>query len=303
VSAAPIVISTPAKLNLGLEIIGKRADGYHDLETIFQAVEPMDRLSLARAADGMERLIVSDPLPGGPDNLAWRALGLLRAEFGATGTVPVEARLEKAIPAAAGMGGASSDAAAALLAGREFWDLPARHEELARIAAALGSDVPFFLRSGTAHATGRGEVLVPLPAPPAWFVIVSPDIPIERKTATLYGALRPEDFSNGAAVREQARRISSGLPIDPALLVNAFTRPLVAIRPDVTDVRDAITRAGGQPALSGAGPTHFAVFRDPEEARMVAFRLRDRLGPKVPVFVSPALPPRGEMGPDSASTD
>lgn len=287
-----IALDAPAKLNLGLEIIGKRADGYHDLATIFQAVEPVDRLDLAPSGD--LSLAVSDPALAGPGNLAHRALGLLRERYGVK--EGAAARLDKAIPAAAGMGGASSDAAAALLGGRDLWRLPASDDDLAELGATLGSDVPFFIRGGTAFASGRGEVLTPLPAVKAWFVIVSPPIHIERKTPTLYGALRPGDFSDGSAVREQAARIARGETLDPALLVNAFTRPLLALRPELGELRDAMARAGAPPCLSGAGPTHYAVFGDPGAAEVAATRIRTAIGPAAMIRISPALPPRTTGG-------
>jgi 4-diphosphocytidyl-2-C-methyl-D-erythritol kinase len=298
-----IVLRAAAKLNLGLEIIGRRPDGYHDLLTIFQAVEPEDTLTIALAPAGEDRFTVSDSRFDGPDNLAWRALAMLRTRYNVGSGIGIEARLDKMIPAAAGMGGASSDAASALLACRELLDLPASDDELAALGGTLGSDVPFFFRGGTALAAGTGDVLTPLPSPRCWFVIVSPFIEIGRKTATLYAALRPEDFSDGSAVREQAMRIGQGNPLDPTLLVNAFSRPLLSLRADLSGIRDEIIRAGGVPALSGAGPTHYAVFEDREEAYKVAARVRERIGSSAAVFVSAPLPPRDVVGQEGASTD
>jgi 4-diphosphocytidyl-2-C-methyl-D-erythritol kinase len=151
----------------------------------------------------------------------------------------------------------------------------------------LGSDVPFFLRGGTALATGRGERLEPLPTPGGvWFVVVSPNVTIPRKTATLYAALGPRDFSGGAATRELARRLREGKGLDPGLLVNAFGRALVEMRPEVAAVPAAMRRAGAPfVALTGAGPSHWTALPEPEAARAMAASLRDELGEAARVVV------------------
>ncbi|MGI9252798.1 MAG: 4-(cytidine 5'-diphospho)-2-C-methyl-D-erythritol kinase, partial [Thermomicrobiales bacterium] len=245
--------------------------------------------------------VSSDPTLQGTENLAWRAVEALQSAGGSA--MPGLVTLDKAIPSAAGVGGASSDAAAALLAGRAFWQLPLSDDDLTALASALGSDVSFFLRGGTAYATGRGEMLEALPAPFAWFVIVSPDIRLERKTARLYGALKPTDCSDGGAVREQMARLSAGKPLDPALLGNAFTRPLLEILPELNELRTLMSRhAGWSPALSGAGPTHYVVFDDPEAAARCGARLRAELGRAALVTDSPALLPRERADVDSHST-
>lgn len=281
----------PAKLNLGLEIVGRRPDGYHELATIFVAVRPEDDLAIA-PADGPS-LAVDDPALAGDDNLALHALRLLAERAGIAPNAAVA--LQKSIPAAAGLGGASSDAAAVLRLARELWQLPMPDTELVILAAALGSDVPFFLRGGCALATGRGEVLSPLPPPrDAWFVLVSPRFDIPRKTATLYGALRPEDFSDGARVHAQARGLERGESLDPALLGNAFTRPLYALLPDLAELPPLMRRLGAPTVtLSGAGPTHYAILDDEDAAAALMVRLCGALGNRARVFVSPPLPPIG----------
>jgi len=252
--------------------------------TIFQTVALLDRLTLAPAPD--LRLGCDDPALAGPDNLALRALARLRDRVGTTAGAHL--RLEKNIPVAAGLGGASSDAAAALLAARRLWSALIADEELFELAAELGSDVPFFLRGGTALATGRGERLETLPAPAGlWFVIVSPAVAVPRKTATLYAALTQRDFSDGTRVERQAARLRADLPLAPELLVNAFARPLAALRPELEELPE-LMRAAGAPAvaLSGAGPSHYAVLDDPEAARRLATRLSERLGPLAAVRVT-----------------
>ncbi len=279
----------PAKLNLGLEIIGKRPDGFHDLATILVAVRPEDELVLTPA--DRPSLDIDVPSLAGDDNLAVRALLMLADHAGIAPDAAITVR--KRIPAAAGLGGASSDAAAVLRLARDLWRLPTPDADLSILAAALGSDVAFFLRGGCALATGRGENLTPLRPPrTAWFVLVSPAVEIPRKTATLYAAIRPDDFSDGRRVREQARRLEQGERLDPELLGNAFARPLYALRPDLAALPPLMRRLGAQTIdLSGAGPAHYAVLDDAQNARALANRLRDELGDRAQVFVSPPLPP------------
>jgi 4-diphosphocytidyl-2-C-methyl-D-erythritol kinase len=278
-----VEIAASAKLNLGLEILGRRPDGYHELATIFLAVDLLDRLTLTAAAD--LTLICDDPSLPTTDNLAPRAVAALRQETGYRGGAHVA--LTKAIPAASGMGGASSDAAAALIAARDLWQLETSRRRLAEIAAALGSDVPFFLHGGCALGQGRGEIITPLPIPEDLsFVIVAPALTIPRKTATLFASLQPTDFSDGSRIFAQAARLRSGAPLDPAFLTNAFSRPLAALFPEIAELPSLMHKAGAStPAVTGAGPAHYAPVADPDEAKWIASRLRKSLGNKARVIV------------------
>lgn len=293
---APIEIDAPAKLNLGLEIVGRRDDGYHEIATILQAVSILDRVTVA--ADAALRLVCDDPSLA-DDNLAMAALvALQRRADPPTGAA---LSLLKGIPIAAGLGGASSDAAAALLAGSRLWNLDLGPSDLAEIAAALGSDVPFFLRGGAALAIGRGERLAPLPPPSGVrFVVVSPTISLPRKTATLYAALTPEDRSDGARVKRQADNLRAGRPLDPDLLGNAFARPLSLIRSEVAELPDLMRTEGATAVgLSGAGPSHYALLDDPDRATWLAGRLAERLASRATVTV--AFPWPGAVSTDHPS--
>ena len=283
--ARRIEIVAPAKLNLGLEVIARRGDGYHELATIFLAVGLCDRLTLSPLpfAGRQEPLAPlsftsSDPSLTTPDNLVLRALHALREETGFRGGADVH--LHKMIPAAAGLGGASSDAAAALLAARELWRLDLLDEGLANVAAAIGSDAPFFLRGRCALGRGRGEILESLPVPEGlWFVLVVPRVTMAEKTKRLYELLAPDDFSDGSRVLAQADRLRARLPLDPSLLGNAFGRPLAALVPEVRDLREVLRRSGAKTAaLSGAGPAHYVPLYDPERAHHLAASLREQLG-------------------------
>lgn len=280
----------PAKLNLGLEVLGRRPDGYHEIATIFLAIDLVDLLTVALSAK--LELECSNPALAGSDNLVLKALDLLRSESATAKGLMV--RLQKTIPEAAGLGGASSDAAAALLAARDVWGLRQTDADLSALAARLGSDVPFFLRGGCAMGRGRGELLEFLPIPSnVWFVVVVPPVAIPRKTATLYGALRASDFTEGTRIAEQASRLQAGQEIDPRLLGNAFSRPLASMAPGLADLRETMKAAGAPScALSGAGPAHYAIVGDPEEASRLAARVRERLGNTKSVFVVAPMEPR-----------
>ena len=277
-----LAIRAAAKLNLGLEVVGRRPDGFHEVVTILQAVSISDAITVRSAADLV--VAASDPALGGDGNLALTALRRLREHAG--GESGAEVWIDKGIPVAAGLGGASSDAAATLLAGRRLWEADASDDALADIAVGLGSDVPFFLRGGTALATGRGERLEPLPTVAAWFVVVAPRVIIPRKTAILYAALTEVDFTTGGRVRAQADRLRAGQDIDPTLLVNAFEAPLFRLRPDLARVGDTLRRAGAPVvALSGAGPSRYAVVADAAAAVALATTVRAELGGTADVFV------------------
>ena len=222
-----------------------------------------------------------------------RALRLLREETNHPGGARIH--LRKRIPAAAGLGGASSDAAAALLAGRELWHQDVSDARLHDLAARLGSDVPFFLRGGCAVGRGRGDLLEPLPLPRAslWFVVVVPDVRIPAKTASLYARLGPDDFSDGSRIAAQAARLRAGLAPDMTLMGNAFARPLYAMVPELAALPDIMRDAGAESvAISGAGPAHYTLVTDAPLAEQIAARLRERLGHRAQVFVAGPVAPR-----------
>ena len=152
-----LVVKAPAKINLGLEVIGKRADGYHDIVTIFQEIALADELELTLNEEGITFSVDDPSLPTDAENLAYRAASLFFENY--SKKCGVEIKLIKKIPHQAGLGGGSSDAAAVLKGLNQLCNKPYSADDLAQIALKLGSDVPFFLRGGTAYATGRGEIL------------------------------------------------------------------------------------------------------------------------------------------------
>lgn len=296
VNVGPVRIAarSPAKLNLGLEILGPRADGFHDLVTIFTTIDLCDSMTFD-VLDGPE-LVCAIPgvVPG--ENLVIRALAELRTAVGLTSGMAVT--IEKRIPVAAGLGGASSNAATALVTAQAMWDVRLDRSELDRIALRLGSDVPFFLHGGAAIATGRGHQLDALELPSDLrFVLVSPRLIIPRKTSTLFASLQPGDFSDGERLGEQADLLRSGRPLNTELLANAFTRPLYHLQPELAELPEIILSAGApNVALSGAGPTHYTVLGDVERARHIAHELRARLGTRTDIIVAVPLRTRYHDG-------
>ncbi len=264
-----IELLTPAKINLGLEIIGKRDDGYHDIATVFQTISVFDRLRIE--ASDSDSVQIVDRVLQIEANLAERALFHVRSA-GLTGT-PHRIEIHKRIPVAAGLGGASADAAGVITALASETSIG--RERLDELAIQLGSDVPFLLRGGAALATGRGEILEPLPSlRGCWLVLASPDIELERKTARLYGALSAADFSNGYRVRQVAAALRQGAIPATADLANAFSRPLARFVPDIAAMVTAFEEAGAPfVALTGAGPTHYTIATTLHDAAGIADQL------------------------------
>jgi 4-diphosphocytidyl-2-C-methyl-D-erythritol kinase len=267
-----IRVLAPAKVNLGLEILGKRDDGYHEIRTILCAVSVFDSLDID--PHGLSGLSVDD-LDLEVENLIDSALDLVadnQPDF-----VAPEVRLRKRIPTAAGLGGASSDAAATLLGVRRLYPHTVDDCTLQALASKLGSDVPFFLRPGLALGSGRGEMLRQLPYQRVDIVIVHPPLSIARKTVTMYGLLDRSDWTDGSVVKALADSLEKlqPLPTD-ALLPNAFRRPVSVLHPPLEELSAQVSRLAGLPAqLSGAGPAHFVICRDVEHRQWVRNRLRE----------------------------
>lgn len=287
---ATIEIHAPAKVNLGLEVHGRRPDGYHEISTIFCTIDSCDTLLLhAHAEPGLH---CKTPGVAEHDNLILEALRELRSYCQVEHGLSID--VVKRIPIAAGLGGASSNAAAALIAANELWGTGLELAELKILAGQVGSDVPFFLSGGAAYGTGRGDTLYSLKFPmETRFVLVSPSIEIQGKTPGLYADLQAPDFSDGDRVRTQAHRLIAGSSLDPELLGNAFTRPLYDRLPHLAALPALMHDSGASiVALSGAGPTHYAVVESDSMARRIARELRRRLGTSARVFVAAPIPAR-----------
>jgi 4-diphosphocytidyl-2-C-methyl-D-erythritol kinase len=282
-----VSIAAAAKLNLGLEVLGRRSDGYHDVRTVLQTVSIVDHLTVS------ESRILQVVSPGfdltSGENLALRAARLITEELD---TLPVRIDLRKAIPPAAGLGGASSDAAASLRAIPALWRRQRSPAWLAGLASQLGSDVPFFLTGGTALATGRGEEIAALPPLPlVWFVVAVPELNMPNKTATMYRCLTPGDVTDGAAVDAVAASIASGSLPNWSSVPNAFTRALLELHPQLHALRGIFRRAGAPfVAVTGAGPGHFTAVLDRRDADAIRQTVADHYREPLSTFVCTPLP-------------
>jgi len=283
-----IALDAPAKLNLSLAVLARRPDGYHDIESLMVGVTLGDTLAIrARDERGVKLTVHYGPVlagtplardvPVGQENLAVRAAETLADAAGVDRGL--EITLVKRVPAGAGLGGGSSDAAAVLRGAAAAWGLDWSRERLAAIGATIGSDVPFFLGDGPAIARGRGERLEPVAGiPPLPAVIACPGTGLS--TAAVYGACTPVASHRGAAARLADALVSGGLRGALPLLVNSLEEPARRLCPDVDRLLAALAHAGAVgPRLTGSGSACFALARTAPEARGIAARLAAARGP------------------------
>lgn len=262
-----LVALAPAKINLGLEVVGRRADGMHEIVTIMQAISLYDRF---RLIPGQSPFAYHSPAGiEASTDLVRRALHMNDQWCSWHGDL----YLDKHIPEAAGLGGGSSDAATAL--NLLFQD---PHGDAAiQAAKSLGADVPFFLAGGTALATATGTALQQLPTPRAWVVLVTPQILIPSKTRKLYGTLEAHDFTDGSTVTAIADSLSQS-PLHLAHVPNAFARTLNEFA-EVRRAHSALVQAGAPwTSVSGAGPTVFTLVDRYADASAIARRIPNGTG-------------------------
>jgi 4-diphosphocytidyl-2-C-methyl-D-erythritol kinase len=266
-------LSAFAKINLDLRVLGLRADGYHDLRTIFQTVALHDTVTLTRRA-GPFAIECSDPaLPTDRRNLVWKAASLLwrtavRPRQAGGEPQGVLVRLEKRIPAESGLGGGSADAAVTLLGLSCLWGLSLDLPTLSRLAARLGADVPFFLAGGTALGLGRGDDIYPLvDLPSTSVVVVRPAFGVS--TVEAYGWF---DAEGRRSTRDRSRRaLPPGWPPWAATLKNDLELPVAEHHPTIARIKQALLDAGAvTAAMSGSGSAVYGLFERAEAARRTA---------------------------------
>jgi 4-diphosphocytidyl-2-C-methyl-D-erythritol kinase len=264
-------VQASAKVNLALEVLGKRADGYHEIATVMQAVDLFDRLIL-EPAPTLTLEVDDAALPTDERNLVIRAAMLLRQDAGVDSGARI--RLRKRIPVAAGLGGGSSDAAATLWGLSRLWGLRWPRARLADLAMRLGMDVPFFLSGGPALATGRGERLKPLPGAGAYaLVLVNPGVPLP--TREVYGRVPADWHAEPAGTRRLMEALKTRSPSRVAVaLTNNLEGFVTPTLPAVDRMKAALLAAGALGAvMSGSGPTVFGMARSPDHARQIRRRV------------------------------
>ena len=269
-----VTVRAHAKINLDLRVLGPRADGYHELRTVFQSIALHDVIECV-AREGpltIECAAAGVPLDG--SNLVWRAAeALWRALRRPTPVRDVVIRLEKHIPLQAGLGGGSTDAAATLMALATLWKVPVRPAQLTDVAATLGADVPFFLSGGTALGLGRGDEVYPLAdLARHWIVLLVPGFGVS--TADAYNWYDSErDLSRGASAREP-QHVPGPWPSRAAQMINDLEAPIARHHPEIDQMRTALRRAGAlAAAMSGSGSAVFGLFQKRADALAAVERL------------------------------
>lgn len=256
-----ITISAYAKINLTLEVLGKRTDGYHEVVTVLQEIDLKDTLTFAEHPK--LTLECDHPALQSGQNLALKAARLLQEEAASRKGALIS--IEKGIPVASGLGGGASDAAATLRALNDLWGLGLPTEQLLSLASGLGSDISFFLHGGTALGEGRGERVTPLPPfPTSWMVLFRAPVDIPSgKTKRLYDSLNASHFDEGRSTKEMADMLNRGGEISPSCLVNTFEKVAFTTYDGLENYWQRFRELGADNIhLAGSGPTIFTLSQD-----------------------------------------
>jgi 4-diphosphocytidyl-2-C-methyl-D-erythritol kinase len=260
-----------AKVNYALDVLGLRADGYHDIRTVMQSISLADEVELRRVSGGFGLLLEPEEVEIGPQErnttyLAWRVLQRLTGK-----ELPVEVTLRKEIPAGAGLGGGSADAAAVLVGLNALFGLGLGVDELRGIGAGIGADVPFCISGGTALGEGVGELLTPLPAPPMHHLVVAKPLP-SADTGKIYRAFDEARTKSARSVEPVVSALrSDSLPAALAAAVgNDLASVTMDIVPEVAELEQSLLVSGALGAsMSGSGTAVYGIFDDAETAGIV----------------------------------
>lgn len=259
-----LYIKAPAKINLTLDVLYKRPDNYHEIEMIMTTVDLADRIGLQGTAKGIHIQSADRFVPNDSRNLAYQAAQLIKDTFNIKTGVIIS--LDKQIPVAAGLAGGSSDAAATLKGLNQLWQLNLSLDELAELGAKIGSDVSFCVYGGTALATGRGEVIEELPAPPhCWVILAKPSLGVS--TADVYGAFDPDKANHPDTQAMIAALREGDYEAMCTNLGNALESVTMNLHPEVGQIKEQMIKFGADAVLmSGSGPTVFGLVN--QEARI-----------------------------------
>ena len=265
-----------AKVNYALEVRGLRDDGYHEIASVMQSISLADELEFARSRGGFELRFEPEGIEVGPieENTVYRAWELLRVASGQE--LPVRIRLRKKIPAGAGLGGGSADAAATLYGVNELFGLGVDYEGLRDVGSRIGADVPFCLTGGTALGEGIGEVLTPLPAPPEHHLVLAKPVR-SAETGGIYRAYDEQSGGRGTASVESAvaALVAGDLCALAAGLGNDLEPVTAGFVPEVAAYKEDLLREGALGAtMTGTGTAVYGVFRREDDVRSARRRVR-----------------------------
>ena len=265
-----------AKINLGLDIIGRREDGYHEVSMIMQSVGLCDEVVIS-PGEGEGKITISTNIPGlscGSDNLAYKAAALLAKHAGIIPNVHIA--LNKKIFLAAGLAGGSADAAAVLRGLNKYWQLQLENHELERLAALLGSDIPFCIEGGTMLATGRGEILTKLADLPPAIVVLAKPRQLEVSTGWVYQHYNKGRVVHAPCIWQLQDRLQEGTEALVPYMGNVLETVTIPAHPVIASIKAAMLSAGAYYALmSGSGPTVFALAKNQETAESIIAALAD----------------------------
>ncbi|WP_413364241.1 4-(cytidine 5'-diphospho)-2-C-methyl-D-erythritol kinase [Lysinibacillus sp. 3P01SB] len=268
-----LYVKAPAKINLTLDVLYKRPDQYHEVEMIMTTVDLADRIGLEARKDGLIKIISADRfVPDDERNFAYQAAKLLKDTYGISEGVSI--KIDKEIPIAAGLAGGSSDAAATLRGLNEMWNLNLTMDELAEHGSKIGSDVSFCVYGGTALATGRGEKIEELPAPPAcWVVLAKPKIGVS--TADVYGGLKLDGIKHPNTKQMIKAIEKQNYELVCQSLGNVLETVTFNLHPEVVTIKEQMHRFGADAVLmSGSGPTVFGLVDSETRATRIYNGLR-----------------------------
>ena len=270
-----LTLLAPAKLNLTLEVLARRQDGFHEIRSVIQTISLCDSLHFQAGRDIEFRSDLPDWIA--EESLVSRAAGLLQEVSGCSKGATVE--VEKRIPLLSGLGGDSSDAAAVLRGLNQLWGLGLPAEELLKLAWQLGSDVAFFLNGGTALVEGRGEIVTPLPPlPRMWVLLAMPPTPrLPGKTKQLYDSLGTNHYTDGQITRRLVAELKTGRELTPSLLFNTFENVAFTHFSGLDVARGHMVGIGARDVhLAGSGPTLFSLLKDKTQAEELYVRLQQQ---------------------------
>ena len=261
-----IELKARAKINLSLDVVRRREDGYHEVKMIMQTVDLYDELTIRKRKEpGIKITTNAGDIPVNEDNLIYMTANMMMENYQIQSGV--EVYLKKVIPVAAGMAGGSTDAAATFIGINELFELQIPKEELMEMAVKIGADVPYCIMGGTALSEGIGEILTPLPNPPQCFLVIAkPDIYVSTKY--VYENLRANDLEHHPDIDAMITSIKDkNLPELAQLMENVLENVTVVEYPIIEEIKDTMKRCGALNALmSGSGPTVFGIFDSEENA-------------------------------------